>query len=161
MAVVLERRHESPLIPRPALWSAHCGHSESSPGASSGAARGPVMKIVALGVLVGLALAAAACAGKSEDPSQGDEQDIKSSSTAKQGESCGGNILGAEQCASGLTCVFPQSHIAGTPGPVRRARTRRRGKASPAEATSSGRSSARPASRASSPRPNRGHAGNL
>ena len=74
------------------------------------------MKIIALSLLVGLTVAAAACAGKTDDPSQGDEQDIKSSSTAKAGESCGGNILGAKQCASGLTCVFPQSNIAGTPG---------------------------------------------
>jgi hypothetical protein len=75
------------------------------------------MKIVTLGVLVGLAVAAVACAGKSsDDPSSGDEQDIKASSTAKQGESCGGNVLGAKQCASGLTCVIPDSHIAGTPG---------------------------------------------
>jgi hypothetical protein len=81
---------------------------------------GFVMKIVSLSVL-GLSLAAAwGCASQDPGPASG-AQDFKSadSNTANEGESCRGNVLGAKDCAPGLTCVFGDSPVAGTPGTCR------------------------------------------
>jgi hypothetical protein len=53
----------------------------------------------------------------SGDPASTGGQDLSSSSTAKEGDSCGGTVAHPKQCASGLTCVMPdQPHAIGGTG---------------------------------------------
>jgi hypothetical protein len=58
-----------------------------------------------------------ACSDGSSNTDQSSGQDLKSSSTATEGQSCGGTVEHPKQCASGLTCV-PNSTpgLQGAPG---------------------------------------------
>jgi hypothetical protein len=61
------------------------------------------------------------CASGSDNTNSGDSsstnQDLTSSSVAKEGEGCGGTVAHPKECASGLTCVMPdQPHAIGGTG---------------------------------------------